>query len=76
MANARVRIARKRCASVNCSAVAFSKLKTPARFVRTACIALALGCALAIVRHVCPACVVCVATPCNNSGRLEIATVG
>ena len=36
LANARVRMARRRCPSVNCSAVLFSELKKPANWVSTA----------------------------------------
>ena len=36
----------------------------------TACLAWVL----VIVRRICPACRVCVATPCSNKGRLEIAS--
>src|ERR1035437_4069454 len=72
-ANARVRIARSRWASVNCSAVAFSELRKAAKFVRTACMTACLACVLVMVRRFCPACCVCVATPCSKSGRLEIA---
>ena len=43
LANARVRIARRRSASVHCSAVAFSALRKPAKPVSTACMADLLG---------------------------------
>ena len=63
-ANARVRFARSRWASAYCSAVDFSELRKAARLVRTVCVARYFACVLVMARRVCPACCVCVATPC------------
>ena len=72
VANARGSIARRRSASVHCSAVAFRVRRKPAKLVSAAWIADGLAWRRVMVRRVCRR----VATPCNQSGRREIASKG